>query len=1174
MPRRHSTFSRSLIWFLLPWLVAAWSGMPAALARAAALDQEKTAKAAVDLQRSLVAIEDGQRDAPRDRWDPQYVVDQVGVEPEALFQWVREHVLWVPYRGVLRGATGVLMDRVGNSLDIAVLLATLLETAGHEVRLAHADLSPDVAAKTFQSMQSAARTAAAQAPPGGAAAPPVAAAEAAADDVAAVADQYGADASAAAAEFSSNLDLARTRAASLDARVNEQSAKLLALLAAPDPTAARKAAADAAIAALRDHWWAEVRDGSDWKALDALDPSGAIGHALSTASSTVASSEVPAELVHHVTVRVIAEQWKGGKTHETTILEHTLEPSDTVGQRVVLTQMPLMWPADWKAVTPEDLQKRLFAALRSQTEWMPVLEVGDQKFGKASVKDTGEINPEPSIAQNPFLSVSVPAAGDVGRVADVFDDVFAEADKADRNQPGGASASEPKEAAREAGELSAEWIEYEVRVPGQAPRTIRREVFDLLGPARRAAGVAKLEIGDEQVVARAGAQLTETTLVILPCRLAPEYLMDLAARQALANKPLLDDFASDPFAKVPANFVEVLSKMAPLPGPAMAFATMRFQASATSGAVFVDQPAIVAEHGILVHTGPDTAVVNLGLDIVANGVGVDPFADADPFATRVKQGVADTNAEALVLAGNWPAPINTAESFAQSAGNRDPWQRLAPGDAGRVAQLGLGADLAARVSADLAAGRTVVVPKSGARTWWRVDPATGETLGMGPNGWGQSLVEYAFQLTIQLMLAEIACASFTGVANAKVEKLSEADETKAAQKQIGKTAVDIAKEVEDTAREAKKKGAIRTFKDKYKAWARSCVGQSMLNSLTGVTSSWIMSRFITGADLSRFRWDTPRGGPGPRPPGNPFGPETVSPARSGNTNPGLGPGPSGGAGPGGPGPSGGPGGPSGPGPNGGPKGPSGPIKGPTQPGIGPSNSSKGGTQPMGPNGGKGGTQPIGQKGENGGKPGNGPETAPPSQKTRPNQPEETAPPTERTPPRKPTQQDLDRLTQNMKDAHDAEVNAIKRYNDDPSDANSQAVKDAIEAADRARKAELGGYADSSSNYGASKPPPGKQYADQNPAPPIQRPEPPSTKDAPNLPIPSQAMPSNPGAVAPASSGGGSSGGRSIQPLGAQPGADPFGKTMPSALAPPSAPEPGPQAGLSALGGALQNFTKP
>src|ERR1051326_7130223 len=108
------------------------------------------------LESSLRALADGDRASPRDRWDPSYVVETIGRQPDALFEWVRTNTRWIPYRGRLRGAAGVLMDRDGNSLDRSILVATLFRAAGHPVRLAHAALPPAMAGDLVDLMASAA----------------------------------------------------------------------------------------------------------------------------------------------------------------------------------------------------------------------------------------------------------------------------------------------------------------------------------------------------------------------------------------------------------------------------------------------------------------------------------------------------------------------------------------------------------------------------------------------------------------------------------------------------------------------------------------------------------------------------------------------------------------------------------------------------------------------------------------------------------------------------------------------------------------------------------------------------------------------------------------------------------------------------------------------------------
>ncbi len=77
---------------------------------------------------------------PRAELDSAALAAKLGKDPQAHFIWVRDNTWWAPYRGALRGSTGVMLDRVGSNLDRAILLGGLLRHAGHTVRLAHAEL--------------------------------------------------------------------------------------------------------------------------------------------------------------------------------------------------------------------------------------------------------------------------------------------------------------------------------------------------------------------------------------------------------------------------------------------------------------------------------------------------------------------------------------------------------------------------------------------------------------------------------------------------------------------------------------------------------------------------------------------------------------------------------------------------------------------------------------------------------------------------------------------------------------------------------------------------------------------------------------------------------------------------------------------------------------------------
>jgi hypothetical protein len=137
-------------------------------------------------------------------------------------------------------------------------------------------------------------------------------------------------------------------------------------------------------------------------------------------------------------------------------------------------------------------------------------------------------------------------------------------------------------------------------------------------------------------------------------------------------------------------------------------------------------------------------------DIISNYLAARTHDAAAAFEARLAQGVVDTNAEALLIGGCASCEIgnNTAESFAGSAGRQQAWTVLAPRSQMSPA-LNVPSDVRARIGQDLSDGAVVVLrvpngPADGDATWWRIDPRTGRTLGMGADGrGGQPMAEYA-----------------------------------------------------------------------------------------------------------------------------------------------------------------------------------------------------------------------------------------------------------------------------------------------------------------------------------------------------------------------------------------------------------------------------------------------
>jgi len=257
---------------------------------------------------------------------PDVVVETVGMEPAALTAWVSEETRWVPYLGSLRGSRGVLMDRTGNSLDRALLLAELVSEAGLETRLARTRLPADVAADALTTEL----------------ARPVPAPDTTAlrgEDVAAA---HRSDAASAADELAAMVGLQR----------------------GGDP-----ALMDRAAEAMADHWWVQARTGDGWTDLDPLfGPSAGDRPA---AVSTSDPSDPSAYPSHSVTVRLVIERSEAGGLTEEVPLEHTI----LAGAGSPLTSAQLSFDV-WMGPDAADEITSYDEMGRYAGFWRPALRVG------------------------------------------------------------------------------------------------------------------------------------------------------------------------------------------------------------------------------------------------------------------------------------------------------------------------------------------------------------------------------------------------------------------------------------------------------------------------------------------------------------------------------------------------------------------------------------------------------------------------------------------------------------------------------------------------------------------------------------------------------------------------------------------------------------------------------
>ena len=551
------------------------------------------------------------------------------------------------------------------------------------------------------------------------------------DDLSSMSAKYGLDPAAVRTQITTHT---RVRAAQ-QAQFNTLSADISRLVAATGnaPADADTRNLDHARTALSDHWWVETQTAGAWHALDLLahDPA----RPLASADRTIDLASIPADLYHQITIRVIVERWSGGSTSEKAALEQTVQPAQVIGSPITLAITPAS-PLKTFPSAQQDAAAAFRAYALGQREWTPALDIGRQHVVQNAITDSGDIT-MPSNDGN-VLAVAKGATHGLGAA---IDDVFGS------GPPAAAKTTPP------AGPwiLSAAWIEYRIVAPDEPVQTVRRQIFDLPGPAARAAKSAAWRMDDAAKLTRSLSLMMTTDILPVNCALAPQFVEHMSRQTLLTNAGLAQDIVAhkiaDDFAGAQAAAGRIVKTGTSLYG----LAEQRLNSSPVAPLVYVDRPDILTRHLFLAATG-DAFTPMAATDVVANGVGIDPTARMG-FSMSVAQGAYDTIGEAVLYS---PKPNAGNAAWAYNASHE--WITVTKVGDPALAALAMSPDSRERINAAIASNHLVVLPRGRVSVggaafagWWQVDKATGETLGMGDTGWGQELAEYTV-----VMMATVA----------------------------------------------------------------------------------------------------------------------------------------------------------------------------------------------------------------------------------------------------------------------------------------------------------------------------------------------------------------------------------------------------------------------------------
>lgn len=677
-----------------------------------------------ELDRFMEVVEELRAHIDRSQFDLEALLERLDYDADSIRRFVTEQIYFEQYPGVLRGAQGTLMSRAGNSLDQAILLATLLKDSGFEVRIARGRLTPDQAKLLISQMSGANRERAHpldQENLKGALLRLADRYELTTEERERLQEAFEGPEVEDGLESITDWELYREARSEAD--------RLIAILAEAGVPLQPEPAASSLVEEAQEYFWVQWRRGPamPWEEVhpawreQTLAPNG-------TAVLTFYGDTIPAELQHRFRLEVTIEQAFGGEIRTHHLMEPWERPvANLIGETITYMNLPD------KLMSREGYDDPS-ASIHQSTYFLPLLN-GNLPEGAMTFDVDGNVI-SPDALQGGYAGVFRQLFGKTEKAATALDALGK-----------GPSKGEEKDLVY----LAAHKVDYVFLQPGGAEIRTQRIVIDensnLKG--RRAA----LKNPDPAMRRAINRRLTEETSFALAVgEYPPAFILDRFLERLLKGRGVIELAIDEAF------FPNEPRDLQKAKGARLHWGEHFDLFSKFDSGVEFDSATLTyrADSSLIAYRremtiGDDVRGV---VDVVRNVRrafrvnGTEVLTDKE---AAIRSGVWETWAETTAVRDG-PILASAAGLVRRSEKDKLSLHVISPDNAYLVGRLGLPAEARIALRRDIDDGYHVVVPSRpvhGSKdwgAWYRIRVATGETLGMVGGGLGATATEYVILL--------------------------------------------------------------------------------------------------------------------------------------------------------------------------------------------------------------------------------------------------------------------------------------------------------------------------------------------------------------------------------------------------------------------------------------------